>query len=450
MKRKYFANFGLFKSNPELLRQDSYPVSSDVNDTVIPAFFNLTDGVPPKTSLSEDDISRLRSLCRELGVDESKYVPSPSPPSHSDSEFLKLAARNSRLEVRVEELSARLRKLELALSGSTSSDLLDRVQALEKRQNDIDRVVQKLDLTIKPEPTGSFGDLKKEIEELKSREVRVESEIARLHDGSYVMDFCGTMFSKGWGFPQNDSEAVRFFKLSADRCNSSGQAHYGECFYNGKGVAVDYSEAARYAKLSADQGNSEGQCAYGNCLRYGRGVEQNLPEAVRYLKLSADQGHREGQRTYAWRLYYGDGTMKDGAKAAHYFKLSADQGNGEAQRLYGWMVYHGEGRLTVNYDVAARYYKLADEQGDDIALDNYGKCFWRGHGCPQDYVKAAHYFKLSAEKGWTDGFFHHGQCLEEGKGVDKDVAEAIKYYQKAARKGNKEAKARLEKLNTGK
>lgn len=39
MKRGDFANLGLFKKNPELLKQGSYTVSSDVNDEVMSAFF---------------------------------------------------------------------------------------------------------------------------------------------------------------------------------------------------------------------------------------------------------------------------------------------------------------------------------------------------------------------------------------------------------------------------
>ena len=446
MKRKYFANFGLFKDDPGLLSRGCYTISSDVNDTVLTEFFNVTDGSPVSTSLSEDDISRLRALCREMGVDESKYVPSSRPPGVSQSEFLKLVARNSRLEAHVEELSARIRKLELALSGSSSSGVLDRVEALEKRQNDVDRVVEKLGVAHKAETTGSSEDLKKEIEELKSREARVESEIARLHDESYVMDFCGTMFSRGWGFPQNDSEAARFFKMSAARWNSSGRVHYGECFYDGKGVARDYSEAARYIKLSADQGNSEGQYMYGQCLWLGQGVEVNIPEAVRYHRLSAEQGHHNGQRVWACRLLHADTIPEDKPMAAHYFKLSADQGNDDAQQSYGWMILTGQGGLPKDYDVAAHYLQLSAEQGNATGQAFYGWCYLHGCGRPQDYVKAAHYFKLSAEGGFWYGQYYYGSCLEEGKGVDKNVTEAIRYYRKAAEQGYQEAKERLAKL----
>ena len=152
-----------------------------MNDTVVTEFFNVTDGSPVSTSLSKDDISRLRALCHEMGVDESKYVPSSPPSGLSQSEFLKLVARNSRLEARVEELSARIRQLELALSGSSSS-VLDRVQALERRQNDVERVVEKLDVAHKAETTGSAEDVVlKKTKELESLWFEHEKRRPRKH-----------------------------------------------------------------------------------------------------------------------------------------------------------------------------------------------------------------------------------------------------------------------------
>ena len=451
MKRGDFANLGLFKKNPELLKQGSYTVSSDVNDEVMSAFFGVIEGDPVSTSLSSDDISRLRSLCREMGVDESKFLPSSESESSSQvskAEFLQLAARNSRLELHIEELSARIRKLELALSGSNSSPILQRVQTLEKRQNDFDRNLKRLETRAKPENTTPVNtdDLKKEIQELKTREDRVESEIARLHDESYVLDFCGTMFYRGWGFSQNRTEAARFFKMSADRCNSSGRAHYGICFYYGHGVERDFSQSAKYFKLSAAQGNCEGQDHLADSYFRARGVTKDWNKAYQYHKLAADQGHVGGYWACGCHYFNAHAVPRDYVKAARLYKIAADMGHADAQYMYGWMACNGKG-IKCDYDVAVHYFQLGADQGHVDSQTDLGYCFLAGDGVPQDFTKAAHYFKLAADKGSRSSQFYYGHCLEEGKGVEKNMTEAIRYYKLAADQGNKSAQARLEKLN---
>jgi TPR repeat protein len=57
-----------------------------------------------------------------------------------------------------------------------------------------------------------------------------------------------------------------------------------------QGVAQDDVEAAKYFKLSADQGNALGQKEYGIALRDGRGVPKNPGLAAHYLLLASSQG----------------------------------------------------------------------------------------------------------------------------------------------------------------
>jgi hypothetical protein len=48
-------------------------------------------------------------------------------------------------------------------------------------------------------------------------------------------------------------EDATYFKLSADRSHSGGQAQYGMCLAIGFGVARNYREALKYFQLSANQ-----------------------------------------------------------------------------------------------------------------------------------------------------------------------------------------------------
>jgi TPR repeat protein len=61
--------------------------------------------------------------------------------------------------------------------------------------------------------------------------------------------------------------------------------------HDGIGIERNVEEAVKYYKLSSDQGNSSGQLNNGYCLENGIGIERNVEEAVKYYKLSADQGY---------------------------------------------------------------------------------------------------------------------------------------------------------------
>jgi len=63
------------------------------------------------------------------------------------------------------------------------------------------------------------------------------------------------MYRKGEGVTQNDSEAVKWFKLAADQGYDYAQANLGFMYAEGKGVTQNYSEARKWFTLAADQGN---------------------------------------------------------------------------------------------------------------------------------------------------------------------------------------------------
>ena len=55
-------------------------------------------------------------------------------------------------------------------------------------------------------------------------------------------------------------------------------------YYLGHGVPQDYTEAVRWFKLSADQGIDSSQVSLGQCYEKGRGVQQDMHEALRLYK----------------------------------------------------------------------------------------------------------------------------------------------------------------------
>ena len=66
----------------------------------------------------------------------------------------------------------------------------------------------------------------------------------------------GFMYSNGLGVPEDDTEAVRWFRLAADQGDADAQSSLGFMYSNGEGVPQDDTEAVRWYRLAADQGNA--------------------------------------------------------------------------------------------------------------------------------------------------------------------------------------------------
>ena len=106
----------------------------------------------------------------------------------------------------------------------------------------------------------------------------------------------GLSYATGDGMPQDDGEAVRWYRLAADQGNARAQANLGVSYANGRGVPQDNGEAVRWYRLAADQGDARAQANLGISYAKGLGVPQDESEAVRWYRLAADQGNEDARK----------------------------------------------------------------------------------------------------------------------------------------------------------
>ena len=100
----------------------------------------------------------------------------------------------------------------------------------------------------------------------------------------------GVMYDTGRGVPQNDAEAVRWFRMAAEQGNADAQVMLGYMYAAGEGVPQNDTEAARWFRMAAEQGIAEAQFHLGLVYAAGEGVPQNDTEAARWFHLAAEQG----------------------------------------------------------------------------------------------------------------------------------------------------------------
>ena len=90
----------------------------------------------------------------------------------------------------------------------------------------------------------------------------------------------------------------------------NGQTNLGWMHKHGRGVEQNDTEAVRWFRLAAEQGHGHGQTNLGWMYERGRGVEQNDTEAVRWFRLAAEQGHGHGQTNLGWLYERGRGVER--------------------------------------------------------------------------------------------------------------------------------------------
>ena len=113
--------------------------------------------------------------------------------------------------------------------------------------------------------------------------------------------------------------------------DSMSQNHIGFMYDNGLGITKDYSEAVKWYRKSADQGFSTAQHNLGYMYRHGKGVTENNEEALKWYRKSAEQGNDVGQYNMGFMYENGYGVQKDVSEAVKWYEKAKANGLEEAK-----------------------------------------------------------------------------------------------------------------------
>ena len=94
----------------------------------------------------------------------------------------------------------------------------------------------------------------------------------------------------------------------------------------GRGVPEDDAEAMRWFRLAAEQGLAEAQFNLGVGYAIGDGVPEDDTEAVRWYRLAAEQGYALAQFGLGFMYTKGEGVIKDAVMAHMWFNLAGANG----------------------------------------------------------------------------------------------------------------------------
>ena len=141
-----------------------------------------------------------------------------------------------------------------------------------------------------------------------------------------AQSWLGMMYLNGQGLPQDDFEALRWFRLAAAQGDLDGIAGLADLSRRGQAVERDEAEADRLYRLAAEQGHAGSQAILGGRYEMGFGVPQDYVEAARWYRLAAEQGHIGAQAGLAIFYENGHGVERDEIEAYKWFLIAASLG----------------------------------------------------------------------------------------------------------------------------
>lgn len=154
------------------------------------------------------------------------------------------------------------------------------------------------------------------------------------------------------------AEALKCFRLAADKGVAVAQLNLGLMFAAGHGVARDYAEALKWFRLAAARENADAQYAIGVAYSNGYGVSPDDAEAQKWYGLAAAQRklstrHKPAimgpaMNTRQRRILIAVAVMIAGMMLYPPFYYPRDPGRSEpVSHGYDWLLGHGAGRIEV-------------------------------------------------------------------------------------------------------
>jgi len=115
---------------------------------------------------------------------------------------------------------------------------------------------------------------------------------------AYSQWLLGYYYRTGRGVPQDDAQAMAWYRKAADQGYAAAQFNLGNAYDTGQGVPQDYAEALRWYRLAANQGHVVGLNNLGVMYSHGRGVPQDYVEAHKWANLAASRATGDDRENF--------------------------------------------------------------------------------------------------------------------------------------------------------
>lgn len=282
------------------------------------------------------------------------------------------------------------------------------------------------------------------------------------------------IYEEGLGVDANPSEALRWYRGSADLGNRFAQYKAGLLLELGHGTDKNQQEAAKYYEVAAHQGEALAALRLGELSLAGSGVEQSAPRARSLFEGAAQQGNIQAAYRLGQLLLSATGGAADHKNGIGWLLVAAHDGHALAQTALARAILDGDGG-GIDRSVAKEWFLEAAERGNTAAQHELSNLMssqgaseqghrWRMESAKAGYIPAqiavaelcqqtqpdgsyaAYWYTEAANRGNAYSQYQMGRLSETGHGVPRDLDEARRWYALAAERDMIAAKQRLRAL----
>lgn len=199
-------------------------------------------------------------------------------------------------------------------------------------------------------------------------------------------------------------------------------------YFNGEGLKQDKKEAVKWYRLAADRGHAGAQTAMGIFYSGAHGLfEPNIEIAFQYFMKAANQGDATAQ----WRI--GDIYLYQNNLVEAEKWLTMSLNNGEQSAIIGLAdVNMRQGRK----EEAVKLLTKSASLGNPLAMNNLGFCYQNGQGVHMDKEIAVYWYQKAVDGNYDLACQNLAICYRDGIGVEKNPAKMVEILQKGVQLGN--------------
>ena len=290
---------------------------------------------------------------------------------------------------------------------------------------------------------------------------------------------------------ENKSLALAWYHRAAEGGEMSAYIWLGECLEHGEGSAADPTAARQHYLAAVELGSAHGLAELGRCQLYGIGGQVDVKRGEAALHQAAERGWQQAldELERFWfaegeRFFHGYGVMVDAERARQCYRKAGELGHRRAAYMLAECLRHGIGGsmepaqaltwyrraatlfdaklvlsdlyylgegVTRNYREAYRWLEQAVLQHEDAyALYSLGFMQFHGQGVKRDARLAMRHLRRAAILGEVNAQYEVGTAYYRGNGVAKSLRLAMKWLRTAAGQGHEQARAFIERIESGK
>jgi TPR repeat protein len=249
---------------------------------------------------------------------------------------------------------------------------------------------------------------------------------ARAADGgdTVAQAIWGSMLAFGSeGVARNPAGSIRYLRAAAESGDAMAMSNLAFAHLRGHGLPENESEAVGWFRRAAAAGSVEGKLGWGDALVFGKaGTPRNMDEGLRLLREAAAAGNSDARLLVGGLAANGRVPGMAAGEGAQMVLAAARSGHAQAQRLFGTLALEGSGTPRSPSE-AVRWFEPLARDGDGIAAW-YLCAGWLNGQIGREPARSRPWCEKAAQLGHPDGIVAWGEHLK-GQHVGTPAAAAV-------------------------